>query len=118
MPQPRFDPSPRHHVAPDLCRDRRRCACGAGILDDRTERPALGTAWAIEDAGGEIPNYSGDGVLAVFDRAGDEARARHAVLRSARTALAEAGHLPAIDTVTLRGVTERQTFFGLREGII
>lgn len=53
----------------------------------------------IEDAGGEVLKYIGDGVLAVFDTAGDEARARHAALRSARTALAavaEAGDLPAI----------------------
>jgi adenylate cyclase len=54
---------------------------------------------AIEDAGGEVLKYIGDGVLAVFDTAGDEARARHAALRSARialTAVAEAGDLPAI----------------------
>ncbi|MDF2598973.1 MAG: adenylate/guanylate cyclase protein [Methylobacterium brachiatum] len=54
----------------------------------------------IEAEGGEVLKYIGDGVLAVFDAAGGDARARNAAFRSARAALAAVARtndLPAIE---------------------
>ena len=81
---------------------------GFGALSDTVEPERVVTVLnrmfdaivpAIEAEGGEVLKYIGDGVLAVFDANGGDARARHSAFRSARTALAAVARthdLPAI----------------------